>query len=201
VRQRADPAREDDLRTADRSGAKLFDQPCDALDVGALQGPVSRDVRISKCAGTVAQQALGELQYRLFALRRPTAHGDASIARIGAGCNPAREARAGLDGKRGVGYRGRAQVDALDAGAKPRFDRCHVTDAAAELNRQVDGADDGSHRLGVDLLTAARAVEVYDVQPWRAELLPAPRHRCGVVAVDGLARVVALKQAHAAPAA
>ena len=56
------------------------------------------------------------------------------------------KARAASFTRAGIGHGHRAQDDPRDAGLEPGGDGLHVADAAAELDRQIDGGADGLHR-------------------------------------------------------
>src|SRR5262249_20785393 len=70
-----------------------------------------------------------------------------------------------------------------------------------ELARDAGRAHDGPHAVAVDGPALAGAVEVDHVKVGRAGAGPPLRHGGGVVAEDGLLRIVALPQPHAAAAA
>ena len=72
-----------------------------------------------------------------------------------------------------------------------------VADAAAELARDGDGADDRTNGIDVDRIAGFGAVEIDQVDAGRAFRFPLRGHRRGVVAEDGLAIVITLAETDA----
>ena len=81
---------------------------------------------------------------------------------------------------------------------EPALDGAHVADAAAELDRDRDPAEDRLDRSRVDRLAGKGAVEIDHVQPCEAVLLESGRLRGRIVVEHGGLRHVALHEAHAA---
>jgi hypothetical protein len=84
----------------------------------------------------------------------------------------------------GVADGDRPDDRARGAGVEHGADGRLVAEPAADLHRHVDGAADARDDVGLHGRARACAVEVDDVEPARAVVPPAARHRDGVVAVD-----------------
>ena len=107
-----------------------------------------------------------------------------AFLRIDADDDPARELLAGLLHEGGVLDGRGAEDDPVDADRDEGLDRGHVADAAADLDRDLDGGPD---RLdGVEVLRHAGkgAVQVDDMQEFGALRLPVLCRGRGVVGVD-----------------
>jgi hypothetical protein len=89
--------------------------------------------------------------------------------------------------------RGGAKHDPVDPNVQSGIHLLKVSEAAAELDRDLGGADYFLDQGKLDRRTCQGAVEVHDVQPWRTKLLPTVRHRDGVIAVNSFSREVALQ--------
>ena len=105
-------------------------------------------------------------------------------------------ARGRLDQGR-VAHRRGADDHAAHALAEPAFDRRHVADAAAELERDVDAGEDALDRLRVDRLAGEGAVEIDHMQIREALRREGARLRGRVALEHRRARHVTLFQAHA----
>ena len=176
-------------------GAREFQR---LLDVETLQHSVAGDVRVDERRGAGILEAAREVERRHGGGLGPALGRHTAVARVDADGDAVGMRAAGLAYERGVLGRGAAENDAGDAGAEPRLDRRHVTDAAAELYRNRDGREDRTHRFGVDGLAGKGAVEIDDVQPAAAGLGEAAGLGGGVVGVDRGLRHLAAAQAHAA---
>src|SRR5262249_9721678 len=95
----------------------------------------------------------------------------------------------------------RSQHHPRGAGVEHRLDRRGVAQPAAHLNGDADRAADGGDQRRLYRPPGTRAIEVHDVDPPCPQRLPATGKDHGVVAVDGLAREIALGKTHAAAAA
>ena len=78
-----------------------------------------------------------------------------------------------------------AQDDPAHPRRQPAFHVRPGAYAAAELHRDGSGGQDGGDRLDVDGAAGEGAVEIDDVQPGAAGVLPGPRLRRGVAGIDG----------------
>jgi len=125
--------------------------------------------------------------------------GDAAAARIDADGHPAGMPGAGRLDEGGIGQRHGAQDDAAKPSFEPAVDRVHVADAAAELDRDVDRAEDRPHRRLVHRAPGEGPVEVDDVQPAAAGGCEAARLVGGIAVVDGGGVHLAAQQADALP--
>src|SRR4029077_20675238 len=83
--------------------------------------------------------------------------------------------------------------------AEPTLDRRPVADAAAELQRNFHGAENGFDSRGIHRLSGKKALEIDDVQIIKTLALERPRLRRRVAVEHGRARHVALLQAHGEP--
>ena len=85
----------------------------------------------------------------------------------------------------------------MHAAAEPCFDHSHVPDAAAELNRNVDGFQNRADRVGIDRFARERTIEIDDVEPSEAGGCKGPCLRRGVVREDRRPCHVSLQKPHA----
>ncbi len=76
-------------------------------------------------------------------------------------------------------------------------DRGALADAAAELDMQIDGLADRGHRGAIDRMAGEGAVQVDDVQPFKAGIGKIPGLRRRIVVEHDRARHFAADQAHA----
>ena len=104
-------------------------------------------------------------------------------------------ARRLLDQRR-IAHRRGADDDARDAFAEPGVDRRAVADAAAELHRDFHRGEDALDRRGVHRLAGKGAVEIDEVEIFKALLLERARLRRRIAVEHRRARHVALLQAH-----
>ena len=84
------------------------------------------------------------------------------------------------------------------AAAQPHLDPGHVADAAAELDRDRNGAEDRLDARPVDGPAFGGAVQIDDMQPAETLGLEARRLVGRIVVEDGFLREVALEQPDAA---
>ena len=101
-----------------------------------------------------------------------------------------------VDHQRRIAHRRGADDDAVDALGQPAFHRRHVAHAAAELHRNADGFENAVDRAGVHRLAGKGAVEIDDVQIFKARQFESARLRRRIAVKHGGARHVALLQAH-----
>ena len=126
-------------------------------------------------------EGAGEIEHGEARRLRPAFDRDAAAARIDADRDSPREALARLAHERRRLDRRGAEDDAAHATAEPGLDGCHVANAAAELNRQLDRGEDGLDRRRVDRAAGEGAVEINDVQPFEALRLEGARLRRGIL--------------------
>src|SRR5207253_1161640 len=131
----------------------------------------------------------------------PAGDGNEAILGINADDDGVTVARTHRGGQVGVAHRRGAQHHALHPHVEQAGNRVQRPDTATYLYGDADGLQNRPERVEVDRLPGARAVEVDDVQPGRTEFGPLPRHRAGVIRVNGLLGVIALVETDAAPAA
>ena len=104
-------------------------------------------------------------------------------------------ARGSLDQRR-IAHRGGADDDPPDAFIEPCIDRRAVADAAAELQRNFHRGEDALDRRGVHRLAGEGAVEIDDVQVFKALRREDARLLGRVAMKDRRPRHVALLEAH-----
>ena len=121
---------------------------------------------------------------------------DLAVARIEPDGDAAGIRARGFLHQRRIAHRRGADDDAGDALAEPAFDRGAVADAAAELHRNFHGAEDALDRRGIHRLAGESAVEIDDVQIFKALPLERLRLRRRIAVEHRRARHVALFQAH-----
>ena len=98
--------------------------------------------------------------------------------------------------QRRIAHRRGADDDARDALAEPRFDGGAVADAAAELHRDFHRSEDALDRRGVHRLAGKRAVEIDDVEIFKALRRERLRLRRRIAVEHRRARHVALFEPH-----
>ena len=125
---------------------------------------------------------------------------DPPVARVDADGDPAGKGAASVMHEIGIAHRHRAKDHTLYTRLEPRLDGGHVPDAAAELNRKIDGVENCADRVGIDRLAGKRAVEIDDMEPGEARGSEGPRLRRRVVGEDRRPRHVSLDEAHAGAA-
>ena len=135
----------------------------------AVLGHVGHDVA-GAALGVEARERLPQVA----ALAGPAARGQGRAAHVEADRDPVAVLGDGPCGPLGVLERGGAEVDPAAPGAQCPLERLRVTDAAAHLDPDVEGADDPGEQLGVRAAPEGR-VEVDEVQPLGALLLPGER--------------------------
>ena len=100
--------------------------------------------------------------------------------------------------ERCIARRPRADDGPPGAGLEDRLDSAEVAQAATDLDRDRGHRDDDLRdERALARFACERAVEVDDVKPSGAELLPAERGLQRVVREDGLLVAAALTEAHA----
>ena len=92
--------------------------------------------------------------------------------------------------------RRRADHDPRDAKVEPARDAFGRADPATQLHMSRKPRDDGFHGVAIDALTGKGAVEIDDVEMVRARIREQHRLRRGIVAINGRAVHIALRQTH-----
>ena len=107
---------------------------------------------------------------------------DLAALGVGPHHNAAGNFRAACFREIGIGQHSGTQDHPCDAGSQPAFHRAQVADAAAKLDRKIDGGTDGFDRGAVGALAGKGAVEIDTVQIFktlapriRAPAPPGPR--------------------------
>src|SRR6185312_7900051 len=169
VRQGRDAARGDHRY---RDAAR---QLCGALDVDTLQQPVAVDVGEDDDRGAGILELARQIERGDVAGLGPALDRDLAALGVDADRDLARELAARLFHQRGILQRHGAEDDARDAASEPVLDLRQVTDAAAELYRNLDALEDGLDRRRIHRLAGERAVEVHEMQPFRTHVREAAR--------------------------
>ncbi len=92
--------------------------------------------------------------------------------------------------------RGRTNRDAVGAARERRADRLDCAQSAAHVDGAFHRCSNPRDRLDISRRAGDRAIEVYDVDKFRAGLLETARGLAGIRAVDGGSVHVAVEQAH-----
>jgi len=98
-----------------------------------------------------------------------------------------------------VAQRCSAENDAVDAERQPALDRVAVTDAAAELDPQINRAADRLCYIAIDRGAGKSPIEVDDVQPGKAGFGKSPGLRDRIAIEHRCARHVAAHETNAGP--
>ncbi len=171
-----------------------FRQGARAFEIQTLQQAVTTDIGVDDGGDAGVLEALRKLERGQFRDLSPALYRDVTALGVDAdGDLSWKRLRCGLDEIR-VANRSRAEDDPGNPTPQPAFDRGHVADAAAELNRDRNAVEHALDRLQVHGGARERTVEIDDMHPFEARILEAARHRRRVGAVDGRLIHVALLQ-------
>jgi hypothetical protein len=195
VLDRSHTARGDDRDTGrPRDGAR-------AVEVRTLLRPVAPDVGVDDGCHAPGRRGARQRGGVDAAALQPSGDLRDAVARVDADGHATGEHTAEHRPARGLPHSDRPQHDARRARLDHRLDGRRVAHPAAHLHRDADRRTDRRDQRRLDRTAGTRTVEIDDVEPARAQRLPAARDAHRIVAVDGLAREVALGEAHAATAA
>ena len=125
---------------------------------------------------------------------------DPAVAGVDADGDAAGEGTACVADQSGVADRHGAEDHTMHAALQPRLDGGHVADAAAELDRDVDGVENRRDRAVVDRPAREGAVEIDDVEPGEAGRREGPRLCRRILGEDRGARHVSLHEPDAGAA-
>src|SRR5262249_41098465 len=142
-------------------------------------------------------EAPRELERGELGGRGPALDRDLAVAGVEPDRDPAGKFSRGVPDQRRVAHGGGADDDAGDALAEPGLDGGEGADAAAELQRDGDAREKALDRLRIHRLAGEGAVEIDDVQIFKALLLKRLRLRRRIAVEHGGARHVALLEPHA----
>ncbi len=172
-----------------------------AVEVGTATHPVVRNLRVDERSDAGVLEELRELHRGGLAGLEPARHGDAAAAGVDADRDASWPTARRLAHQIGIAQRGGAEDRALDAEPERVLDRRERAHAAAELDRHVlGGRDDRPHRIAIVRRSGPRAVQVDAVHARRTDPHEPLGNGARIVGVDRDAIVVALRQAHTAPA-
>ena len=143
------------------------------IEVGALEHAVLVDVGDDVAGAALAVEALEGLP-QVAAVLGPAARRERGAADVEPDGDPVAVLGDGPRRPLRVLQRGRAEVDAAAAGGQRGLEGLGVADAAAQLDLEVEAADDLGEQLAVRAAPEGR-VEVDEVQPLGALLLPGER--------------------------
>ncbi len=133
-------------------------------------------------------------------LVRPAFDRHFSVARIDTDSDPPGIAPRCLPHELGIAHRRRADDDALDALAKPAFDRAQIANPAAKLHRHFYAGENQLDGFGIHRPAGEGTIEIDDVKIFEALPLKNLRLRRRVGVEDGGLGHVALHEAHACAA-
>ena len=181
-----------------RNGQRLR-QLDGGLEVDAGQHAVAADVGVDHGLDAVVLELLGQVDHLVAGELAPAVGGHLAVLGVEPDDHVAAECAAGVFQEARALDRGGADDHVAQAVVEIALDGVEVAQAAAELHRDLvaDLAHDRLDRRLVDRLAGEGAVQVDQVQPARAGVEPAARHRGRVVAERGDGLHVALFEAHA----
>src|SRR5665213_1456195 len=167
------------------------------FDVDTLQHPVAINVRVDDRDYPSILETPRQIERVQVALFGPALYRDLAAARIDADSDTPRKFAAGGLYQIGVAQRGRAENHTGDSGIEPMRDTAMIANAATELHRHRDRADDAAHRNHILGFAGDRAVEIDDMNPGRARRGESTRLRGGIAVEHRRLVHIATQQAHA----
>mmetsp|Transcript_6310 Transcript_6310/g.25573 ORF Transcript_6310/g.25573 Transcript_6310/m.25573 type:complete len:366 (-) Transcript_6310:1389-2486(-) len=183
----------------DRDG-QCLGQLDGGLDVDAGEHAVAADVGVDDALDAVVLELLRKVDHLVAGQLAPAVGRDLAVLGVQADDDVAAEGAAGVLQEAGVLDRGGADDHVAQAVVQVALDGVEVTDAAAELDRDLvaDLLDDGLDGWLVHRLAGEGAVQVHQMQAARPCIEPAPGHGGGILAEGGRVVHVALLEADAA---